>query len=49
MKCAKQCLLGPGVQDDKDRLRQQLQLASQGGTASEARIHEKEEHIKSLQ
>ena len=41
---------GPvAVQDDKDRLRQQLQLASQGGTASEARIHEKEETIKSLQ
>ena len=39
----------PQLQDDKDRLRQQLQLASQGGSASEARLAEKDEHIRSLQ
>lgn len=37
------------VQDEKDWLRQQLQLASEGGSASEARLQEKEQHIKSLQ
>lgn len=37
------------TQDDKERLRAQLALASQGTGASEARLAEKEEYIAQLQ
>ncbi len=37
------------LQDDKERLRAQLALASQGTGASEARLAEKEEYIAQLQ
>lgn len=36
-------------QEDKERLRAQLALASRGGSATEARLAEKEEYIASLQ
>lgn len=37
------------LQDEKERLRAQLALASQGSGASEARLAEKEEYISQLQ
>lgn len=37
------------LQDDKERLRAQLALASQGSGASEARLAEKEEALAQLQ
>lgn len=40
---------GLRVQEEKERLRAQLALASRGGSASEARLAEKEEYIASLQ
>lgn len=39
----------PACQDDKERLRAQLALASQGSGASEARLAEKDEALAQLQ
>lgn len=39
----------PVPQDDKERLRAQVALASQGTGASEARLAEREEYIRQLQ
>ena len=49
--CAPICLPGflPPVQDDKERLRAQVALTSQGTGASEARLAEREEYIQQLQ
>lgn len=37
------------LQDDKERLRAQLAVASQGGTVTEVRLQEKDEYIAALQ